>query len=210
MPVRLIIADDHPLLVDGLRKVLGEMSELEVLEPVGDGRQLLTRLRQAPIDMVLLDLHMPKADGVETLKVIRKEFPQLKVLVFTSYNQPRLLREIRELGAKGLLLKSNDSVALKEAVRVVAGGGIWFPEEGEAVTGGKFLDEFMKKYQVTQREVEVLRMIAEGYTSKEIGKRLFVSEFTINAHRRNICRKLGVSTPAGLVRFAREHGLVGG
>ncbi len=208
MPLRLIIADDHPLLVDGLRKVLEEMEEIQLLEPVGNGRHLIDRLRQTPADMVLLDLHMPQLDGIETLKILRKEFPLLKVLVFTSYNQPKLLREIKELGAKGCLLKSNGSVVLKEAIRAVAAGGTWFADEVPPVASEQFMDEFMKKYQVTRREVEILRKIAEGYTSKEIGKSLFISEFTINAHRRNICRKLDIYTPVGLVNFAKEHGLV--
>jgi DNA-binding NarL/FixJ family response regulator len=208
MPLRIIIADDHPLLIDGLRKVLEEMDDIEVLEPVNNGRRLITRLRQTSADMVLLDLHMPQLDGIETLKILRREFPQLKVLVFTSYNQPKLLREIRALGAMGCLYKNSGSVVLKEAVRTVAGGGTWYQEETPAPASEHFTDDFMKKYQVTQREMEILRKIAEGYTSKEIGKQLYVSEFTVNAHRRNICRKLDIYTPVGLVNFAKEHGLV--
>jgi two-component system NarL family response regulator len=208
MPLRLVIADDHPLLIDGLWKVLREMEDIQLLEPVGNGRNLLARLRQTPADMVLLDLHMPQLDGIETLKILCTEFPKTKVLVFTSYNQPRLLREIQDLGAKGCLYKSAGSVELKEAVQTEAAGGTWFRGEAAAVVSDRFTDEFMKKYQVTQREIEILKKIAAGYTTKEIGKQLFISEFTINAHRRNICRKLNVYTPVGLVNFAKEHGLV--
>lgn len=208
MPLRLIIADDHPLLVDGLRKVLAEMNDVQILEPVSNGHLLLTRLRQSQADLVLLDLHMPQLDGIETLKILHKEFPKLKVLVFTSYNQPRLLKEIKSLGAKGCLLKNNGSPTLKEAVRTIAGGGTWFPEVEEEKPNEHFTDEFMKKYQITTRELEILKKIAAGYTSKQIGKELFVSEFTVNAHRRNICRKLDISTPIGLVNFAKENGLV--
>lgn len=208
MPLRLVIADDHPLLIDGLWKVLREMEDIQLLEPVGNGRHLLARLRQTPADMVLLDLHMPQLDGIETLKILCTEFPKTKVLVFTCYNQPRLLREIQDLGAKGCLYKSAGSVELKEAVQTVAAEGTWFRGEAAAVVLDRFTDEFMKKYQVTQREIEILKKIAAGYTTKEIGKQLFISEFTINAHRRNICRKLNVYTPVGLVNFAKEHGLV--
>lgn len=208
MPLRLVIADDHPLLIDGLWKVLREMEDIQLLEPVGNGRNLLARLRQTPADMVLLDLHMPQLDGIETLKILCTEFPKTKVLVFTCYNQPRLLREIQDLGAKGCLYKSAGSVELKEAVQTVAAEGTWFRGEAAAVVLDRFTDEFMKKYQVTQREIEILKKIAAGYTTKEIGKQLFISEFTINAHRRNICRKLNVYTPVGLVNFAKEHGLV--
>ena len=209
--MRIIIADDHPLLVDGLRRVLEEMEDVEVLEPVGNGRQLLVRLRQAAVDMVLLDLQMPQLDGLETLRILQKEFPRLKVVVFTNYNQQKLVREARNLGASGYLSKSCTSQELKEAVRTVEDGGTWFAEEPAAAVDDSssiFVNDFMKKYQITQREVEIIRKIAQGYTTKEIGEQLYVSEFTVNAHRRNICRKLDIYTPVGLVNFAKEHGLV--
>jgi two-component system, NarL family, nitrate/nitrite response regulator NarL len=210
MPLKIIIADDHPLLVDGVRRVLEEMTDVEVFEPVGNGRQLLIRLRESPMDMVLLDLHMPQLDGLETLKILQKEFPRLKVLVFTNYDQQKLLREARNLGARGYLSKSCTSQEMKEAVRTVAEGGTWFPQEPVAAADDSpspFVNDFMKKYQITQREVEIIRKIAQGYTTKEIGEQLYVSEFTVNAHRRNICRKLDIYTPVGLVNFAKEHGL---
>jgi len=209
--LRIIIADDHPLLVDGLRRVLEEMKDVEVTEPVGNGRQLLLRLRESPVDMVLLDLQMPQLDGLETLRILQKEFPRLKVVIFTNYNQQKLLREARNLGAGGYLSKSCTSQELKEAIRTVEDGGTWFPKESPAVADDSpslFVNDFMKKYQITQREVEIIRKIALGYTTKEIGEQLYVSEFTVNAHRRNICRKLDIYTPVGLVNFAKEHGLV--
>src|ERR1700731_877402 len=106
MPLKIIIADDHPLLVDGLKRMLEEMEDGQVAEPVSNGRQLLARVRGQVVDLVLLDLHMPQLDGLETLKVLQKEFPSLKVLVFTNYNQPKLWREARNLGARGYLLKN--------------------------------------------------------------------------------------------------------
>lgn len=211
MPLRIIIADDHPLLVDGLRRVLEEMKDVEVTEPVGNGRQLLLRLRESPVDMVLLDLQMPQLDGLETLRILQKEFPRLKVVIFTNYNQQKLLREARNLGAGGYLSKSCTSQELKEAVRTVEDGSTWFPKESPSAAEDSpsvFVNDFMKKYQITQREVEIIRKIALGYTTKEIGEQLYVSEFTVNAHRRNICRKLDIYTPVGLVNFAKEHGLV--
>ena len=211
MPLRIIIADDHPLLVDGLRRVLEEMKDVEVTEPVGNGRQLLLRLRESPVDMVLLDLQMPQLDGLETLRILQKEFPRLKVVIFTNYNQQKLLREARNLGASGYLSKSCTSQELKEAVRTVEDGSTWFPKESPSAAEDSpsvFVNDFMKKYQITQREVEIIRKIALGYTTKEIGEQLYVSEFTVNAHRRNICRKLDIYTPVGLVNFAKEHGLV--
>jgi DNA-binding NarL/FixJ family response regulator len=102
MPLKIIIADDHPLLVDGLRRVLEEMKDVEVSEPVGNGRLLLVRLRESPVDMVLLDLQMPQLDGLETLRILQKEFPRLKVLVFTNYNQPEIVARSPQPGRQRL------------------------------------------------------------------------------------------------------------
>ncbi len=208
MPLRLLIADDHPLLVSGLASVLAELPDVNVLEPVENGRQLLDRLRRTPVDLVLLDLNMPKLDGIEALKRIKVDFPQTKVIVFTSYDQPKLIREIRAMGAEGYLLKNSPAPVLKEAITTVAAGGTWFAEEKPDVPSPPGLvDDFMRKYQLTTREVEIIRLVGRGLTTKTIAERLFVSEFTVNAHRRNICRKVGVDTPVGLLNFAREQGL---
>jgi DNA-binding NarL/FixJ family response regulator len=159
--------------------------------------------------MVLLDLNMPKLDGIETLKILKKDFSRLKVIVFTNYGQPKLIREIRELGTHGYLLKNAGSTVIKEAVAVVAAGGVWFQDvQAEKEPDSLLTDDFMKKYQLTGRETEIIGKIAKGLTTREIANELFVSEFTINTHRRNICRKLNIHSPVGLVNFAKEHGLV--
>lgn len=209
MSLRLIIADDHPLLINGLISVLEEIPDVEILESAANGRQLIDRLGKTPADIALVDLNMPQLDGIATLKVLNKAFPALKVIVFTNYHQPKLIDEIKELGAKGYLLKTSDSFTVKQAIATVALGKTYFPEDSPAPSAViPFEDEFTKKYQITKREVEILTMIAHGLTTKQIGERLYVSEFTINAHRRNICRKLNIYTPVGLINFVREHGII--
>lgn len=210
MNLRIIIADDHPFLVEGLKVVLEEIDGVQVLEPAANGRQLLDRLRQSPADLVLLDLNMPQMDGIEVLKILKKEFPNVKVIVLTNYNHPELVKEVNTWGAKGYLLKNSSSLLLKKAIETVAAGQTWFAdkESPDQPVSHYYIDDFMKKYQLTRREAEIIKMIASGLTSKEIGKQLFISEFTINAHRRNICRKLNIHTPIGLLNFAKEHRLV--
>lgn len=209
MSLRLVIADDHPLLIGGLKKVLEEMENVKVVACVENGLQLISALRKTPADMILLDLQMPKMDGIDSLRLIKKDFPKLKIIIFTNYGQARLINEIKTLGADGYLLKDSTSITLKEAVSAVAAGRKWFdiPKE-ERPTSPLYTSEFMKKYQLTERETEIICKIAEGLTSKEIASKLFISEFTINTHRRNICRKLNIYTPVGLLNFAKEHGLV--
>ena len=208
MHLRLVIADDHPMLVDGLKRVLEEIEGVKVIACADNGVQLISILRKMPADMVLLDLQMPKLDGIDSLRIIKKDFPKLKIIVFTNFGQAKLIKEIKTLGADGFLLKDSSSTVLKEAVTTVAAGGSWFinpqPEQSNTAL---FTNEFMKKYQLTGRETEIIGKIAEGFTSKEIASQLFVSEFTINTHRRNICRKLNIYTPVGLLNFAKEHGL---
>ena len=210
MPVQIIIADDHPLIVEGIRMVLDEMKNIRLIKRVCNGRQLIDELRNNVADMVLLDLNMPKPDGIECLKIIKTDFPKVKVIVLTNYNQPELIKEIKELGAWGFLLKNDSTTRLKEAINTVLKGNTWFPVADDSRSGNSpfFTDGFMKKYQLTKREVEIIRMIVAEVPTREIGEKLFVSEFTINAHRRNICRKLNVHTPVGLINFAKEPGLV--
>lgn len=208
MPTKLIIADDHPLLIDGVRKLLEEMDNVEVADVANSGLQLISVLRKTPADIVLLDLQMPKLDGIEALKILKRDFPKLKILVFTNYGQARLVKEIKAAGADGFLLKSSSSVELKEAVAAVAAGAAWFMDiHPELPPSSVFVNDFMKKYQLTERETEIISKISEGLTTKEIAIQLYLSEFTINTHRRNICRKLNIYTPVGLVNFAKEHGL---
>lgn len=206
--IKLIVADDHPMLVDGILGVIREMPFIELADSATNGRHLIAKLKQTNFDIVLLDLNMPHLDGIESLKIIRKEFEKVKVIVFTSYGQQELIREIRKLGAEGYLIKNCTSIELKEAIETVATGGSWFQGMTLDVSTVDELDDFAKKYQITPREIEILRNIAEGLTSKEIGEKLFISEFTINAHRRNICRKLNIYTSVGLLNFVRKHRLI--
>jgi DNA-binding NarL/FixJ family response regulator len=208
--MKIIIADDHLLFVDGLRALLEEIGNIEIAAAVNNGRLLLDCLHNMNPDLVLMDLNMPELDGIETLKILKEEFPNVKVVILTSYFQPELIKEMKSYGARGYVLKSSSMSRLKEAVDTVAKGGLWFTDElpPEQSTSPYFIDDFMKKYNLTRREVEVIKMVVSGHTTKEIAGQLFISEFTVNAHRRNISRKLDIHTPVGLLNFAKEHRLV--
>lgn len=210
MCVRIIIADDHQLLIDGLVGVLNEAEGISILPSANNGRQLLAQLKETSADLVILDLNMPELDGIKTLEVLRSQYPEIKILVLTNYNQPQLMEEIKRLGAHGYLLKNTAADVLKSAIYKVISGELVFNEYIEPTEADNhfFVDDFMKKFQLTRREVEIIRMVAHGNTSKEIGEQLFVSEFTVTTHRRNIMRKLDVKNLAGLLTFARAHGFL--
>lgn len=206
---RIIIADDHPLFLEGLQSVLEKIKDVDLLATVTNGRQLIDCLQKYTPDIVLLDLNMPHLDGIETLKIVKSQFPKISVIILSSYYQPELKREIKLLGANGYLSKKSPANLIEEVINTVAAGKVWFTDDSreEASSSPFFIDDFMKKYQLTKREVEIIRMAGKGLTSKEISVKLFVSEFTIHAHRRNISRKLDIHTPAGLLKFAKEQGL---
>jgi len=210
MPIKLLIADDHQMVIDGLVSVLKEENELELLKPVNNGQELLREVRRSSPDVILLDLNMPRLDGIETLTILNKDFPQIKVLILSSYNHPELIEEVKKLGAKGYLIKDTPYPFLRQSILNVAEGINWVQNIDNSVsnTPSYYIDDFMKKYQLSKREVEIVGMIAKGCTSKEIGDNLFISEFTVTTHRRNILRKLNIKSVATLVLFAKENGLV--
>lgn len=209
--LKLIIAEDHRLLIDGLISILSEVEGITLLEPVNDGIKLVKSLRSNPADLILLDLNMPNMDGIKTLEVLKREFPTIKVIVLTNYNQPQLVDKVKKLGADGYILKSSASTILKQAITMVARGESYFEQSLESETDSNhfFIDDFMKKFRLTRREVEIIKMIERELTSKEIGDNLFISEFTVGTHRKNIMRKLEVKNIAGLIKIAQQFGIDG-
>lgn len=204
--LRLIIAEDHQLLIEGLISILSEVEGLTLMKPVNDGKQLINSLRSNRADIVLLDLNMPNMDGIKTLEVLKRDFPDIKVIILTNYNQPQLVDKIKKLGADGYILKSSASNILKEAISKVAQGESYFEQslDAENENNHYFIDDFMKKFKLTRREVEIIKMIEKQLTSKEIGDNLFISEFTVGTHRKNIMRKLDVKNIAGLMKIAQQ------
>ena len=207
--LRLIIAEDHQLLIEGLISILSEVEGLTLMKPVNDGKQLINSLRSNMADIILLDLNMPHMDGIKTLEVLKRDFSDIKVIILTNYNQPQLVDKIKKLGADGYILKSSASNILKEAISKVAQGESYFEQslDAENENNHYFIDDFMKKFKLTRREVEIIRMIEKQLTSKEIGDNLFISEFTVGTHRKNIMRKLDVKNIAGLMKIAQQFGI---
>lgn len=208
---RIILADDHQLFIEGVRSVLQEIPEVQIVATVNDGLALMEKVRGEKIDLVLLDLNMPRQDGLKCLQEIKREHPGVKVMVLTNYSQPALMQEVKMLNADGFMVKDSGAQALTEAVRRIIQGEKFFAEEqkpGVLDESSYFFDDFLKKYKLTRREVDIIRLVCKEFSSKQIAAELHLSEFTVNTHRKNIQRKLNVKNVAGLVSFAREHQLV--
>lgn len=208
-PVKLYLADDHQILIDGLVSFFRETGRVNVVGTANDGVKLLQEVNLLQPDMILLDLNMPRLDGVKTLEHLVREYPRIKVIVLSNYHQSHLIHEIQAMGAHGYLLKNGSKQELLEAIDAVGQGKTYFkigeklPDEPE----GLFSDEFLKKHQLTRREIEIIRLICQGLNSAEISQKLFISDFTVKTHRKNILRKLGVKNVAGLMNFAAQQGI---
>ena len=210
---RVLLADDHNLVRAGVRKILEVHPEVEVVGEVGDGEAALKALDMTPTDVLVLDITMPGMDGFEVLRHARRKHPGLKVVVLTMHASPEYVaRAIRE-GADGYLLKDSAVQDLVAAIAAVMQGGTYcsppIQKELTAILraerpAGSPLD------QLTAREREVLRLVAEGLSTKEIASRLSISTRTVETHRAHLMRKLGLRSVARLTQFAIKVGMLEG
>jgi len=216
---RLLLVDDHPALTRGLAALLGQEPDLEVVGFCASGHELLQLLEAAPEtapDLLLLDLHLPPPhDGLSLLPHLRRAWPALRVLVFSSAVSPTLIAQVAQAGAHGFVDKSSDASVLLDAIRAVHAGQLVFPPRRRpavasapaAAPGTEAADGLLRLRQLSAREREIIGLIREGLSTREIAARLSLAELTVGTHRRNIMHKLEVHGVAGLVRFAHEYGL---
>ncbi len=217
--IRLFIADDHHLFVDALVVALHQQARLslQVIGTAPNGESLLRQLKSVTPDIVLLDLNMPVLNGLDVIPVLQTDHPTLPIIVVTKYNDPKFVRECLQVKSiAGYVLKSSPLEELIEGIVLVSQGGSYiskglqiYPrdngENGEGLSA--FEENFLVRYNLTRRELEILGLIAHAKNNNEIADGLFISPQTVGAHRKNIMRKLNISTTAGLVRFAIENQL---
>lgn len=208
--IKILLADDHQLVRKGFRALLEELDFVEVTGEAANGQEVIGLLRRGvKADIVLLDYEMPLLNGLDTLEQIKRDFFGVKVILLTMLNQRELVQSAVEKGVNGFLFKNASLDELSEAIRRVARGESYFASEVTLtlLKPTHNPDQGLLR-QLTEREIEVLRLVAQGYSSTEIGARLFISPRTADTHRNNLIQKLGVNGIAGLVQFAIKNKLV--
>jgi two-component system response regulator NreC len=210
---RVLLADDHTLVRAGVRRILEAHGDVEVVGEVADGESALRALEQIPADVLVLDLTMPGTDGFEVLARAKAARPELKILVLTMHADPaHVARAIRE-GADGYLLKDSAVQDLMSAIDAVRQGRAYYSPSIRQYELGEILraeDSRRRRFaQLTERELEVLRLVAEGLSTKEIAARLAISTRTVETHRANLMAKLGLRSVALLTQFAIREGMIG-
>jgi DNA-binding NarL/FixJ family response regulator len=194
MTYKIVLADDHQFLLEGIQAVLKDMPEVEIVATAQNGFELMDAVAKHKPAVVVLDLNMPGYDGLQCLQKIKTDYTGIKALVLTNYNQPELVEEVKKMQADGYLLKNSSAIQLKTAIKEIIDGKKHFPAASELKTvpdDSYFFDDFLKKYQLTKREVEIIRMICREMSTKEIATSLFLSELTINTHRRKYSPQTG-------------------
>lgn len=212
--IRVLIADDHAILREGISALLEGCGDMEVLVDATDGKEAIEKSRKLEPDVVLMDIAMPGLGGLEATLEIRKACPKTKILVLTQYDNKEYIYRFLKAGASGYVLKKAASTELISAIRAVhRGGSFLYPDVAPAVIEGylqrkdKDLEE--DDYEsLTHREKQVLKLIAEGYTNKEIADMLYMSVKTVMGHRTHIMGKLNVHSRTELVKFAIRKGLI--
>jgi DNA-binding NarL/FixJ family response regulator len=210
-PTRILLADDHLIVLDGLKEILEAEPDFQVAGQAHNGRMLWALVTELHPDLVLLDLNMPGKDGLEIIAEIKAGFPKTKVLVLTMYESPEIVRRALSSGADGYLLKDRGQETLLFAIREVLAGRQYVCERARTHSPNLsplFQDAYAGLASVTPREKEVLRLIAQSYTNREIGAHMFLSEHTAATHRRNLKRKLHAKNTAELIRFAYDMGFI--
>lgn len=214
---KILLCDDHPVVANGLREILNELGDCQVVGTVSTARQVEPSIRSLNPDLLFLDLNMGGENMAEKIADLKKTKPSLKVLVFTSYNLPSLVSRAFELGAEAYLLKSSSQADILGAVSAAQKGQRHIGEsvrmqlgERERWLGQKPLseDDFSAVQALTKREKEIFNLVVEGRTEQEIGQRLHLSVHTVHTHRKNLMKKLQLHNSADFVRFASKESTV--
>ncbi|MDQ7949684.1 MAG: response regulator transcription factor [Pedobacter sp.] len=203
----LFIVDDHQLVIDGLRSLLNNEERYAILGSCNQPKEVMEMLEELNVNVLLTDINMPGMSGVELTRNVKKRFPEIKVLALSMFGDHQVIKEMIDAGISGYILKNTGKLELLEALDKLAKGQTFF---GDEVTR-----ELMKSFRnndegshLTNREVEIIRLIECEHSNKKIADMLFISERTVETHRKNIFRKTGTQSIVGLLKYAYEHKII--
>jgi DNA-binding NarL/FixJ family response regulator len=210
MTIRIIIADDHGVVAEGLKHVVEAQADMQVVALAVDGREAVRQARELQPDVVLMDLSMPELNGADATRAILERDPKCRVIVLSMYSEREYVRRALKAGAVGYVVKRSAAKEVVDAIRAVHAGQRYLsPRVADVVIddyAGEGADDLLGK--LSQREREVLQLLAEGHTGAQIAERLSLSQKTVETYRARLVEKLGIRDVAGLVRFAIQRGIV--
>ncbi|WP_299709618.1 response regulator transcription factor [uncultured Tenacibaculum sp.] len=203
----VIIAEDHQMLIDGVKSFFEYDEDINIIGSVNNGKDLIKLVELKQPKLVITDIRMPKMDGIEATKIIKSNFSHIKVLALTMFDQPDAIKQMLDAGASGYLLKNSGIKMLSKAIKVIAEGNTFFDPN----VAFNFMNDYIDKnvtvgksdqIVLSNREKEILQLIANGKTSKQIAEELFIAKTTVDTHRKNMIRKLNLNNGNELVKYA--------
>ncbi|WP_426483446.1 response regulator transcription factor [Flavobacterium sp. 2] len=198
--ITIIISEDHQSLIDGIKLSLEFEEDITVVGEANDGDELIQLVRSKRPQIVITDIRMPKCDGISATRIIKREFPEIKIIAFSMFDQSEAVQQMKEAGASGYIMKNSPLKKLIQAIRAVVSNETFFDD---AIV---VKDELTKEnILLSTREKAILRLIGEGKTSNEIAEELFISKSTVDTHRKNILKKMNLYGKTDLIRFAVER-----
>ena len=205
--IRIMLADDHPLFIEGLSMMLRREPDFELCGIANNGREVLEMLPTTKPDLILLDINMPKMNGLETIKYIRQSYPSVKIVMLSGYFDEAIIKEAKINGANGYLLKSSQRDELIHTIKMVYSGALFATPQHDQPAPGEFLvnDKFLAQFNLTKRERELIQLIKNGMTNQDIAQNLHLSVYTVETHRKNIMQKLKLNSPGALMKFIIEN-----
>ena len=207
--IKILLADDHQLLLDGLSKILEGIPDMQLVGTTTSGQEVLELTMNLGPDVVLLDINMPGMNGVEVCKKLMKRSPDAKVIALSMYKRQSYIQRMIQFGAKGYLLKDDSSKEIEAGIRSVLQGEYYISSQlNTDLLSLLKPHSFSPEQEITPREIEVLEHISKGMTNHEIAEKMYLSQHTIESHRKNILIKLDAKNTADLIRVAIEKGLI--
>lgn len=211
--IKLFILDDHQMLIDGIKALLNKESDFVIIGEANKAVFALDLIKKITPDIVLSDINMPEMDGIAFTRALKKDHPQVKVLALSMFGERTTISEMLDAGASGYILKNTGKEELVAALKKIAEGGMFFSDEVSAEMMKSMSERAQKKEEekvyLTDREKEIIQLIAKEYSNARIAETLFISERTVESHRKNIFRKANTKTVVGLIKFAIENKLLG-
>ena len=206
--IKLLVVDDHPMVLEGMRVMLQQISFVKLTAMAYNAFEAIEALRQWPeIEVAIVDINLPDISGIDLAEKIRREFPQVKVLAMSTFNERSYISQMIQNGASGYLVKSASKEEIEEAILCAHEGKMYLSAALQA-SGNKPYDLNEKLPLLTSREKEVLQLIAEGMTNPQIAQQLFISLHTVDSHRKNLLTKFEVNNTAGLIKLAAKYNMI--
>ncbi|GAB1450029.1 response regulator transcription factor [Draconibacterium sp.] len=204
---KILIVDDHAIVLDGLKSLLSKFEGIEIAGVASNGEEGLKQLAQTKAELVITDLNMPGMDGLEFIKTVRNDFPPTKIIVLSLHDEPHFIRNIMKQRVQGYILKNDASSELVEAVERILDGKTFFSSKINQALMEQLNEPNCEKL-LTERELEIIKLIAKEFSNKQIADQLFISERTVETHRKNIFRKTNSNNIVGLIKYAYNNNMI--